>query len=163
MAAGVRGEILIGAPTLMAGYWRNREAAEEALVDGWLYSGDIGYLDEDGYLYITDRKKDLIIKGGENISPREIEEALYAHEAVAEAVVFGVPDARFGENLWAVVALGGDSAASEQELLRHVGRHVTRFKVPERVFVLEEIPKNATGKLQKRAVRDRLLAQVAAS
>ncbi len=159
VAAGVQGEILIGAPTLMAGYWRNQEATEETLVDGWLYSGDIGYLDEDGYLYITDRKKDLIIKGGENISPREIEEALYAHEAVAEAVVFGVPDARFGENLWAAVALGAGSTASERELLRHVGRHVTRFKVPERVFVLDEIPKNATGKLQKRAVRDRLLAQ----
>ena len=126
-------------------------------MDGWLYSGDIGYLDEDGYLYITDRKKDLIIKGGENISPREIEEALYAHEAVAEAVVFGVPDARFGENLWAAVAPSGDVEVGEEDLLRHVATRVTRFKVPARVFVLDEIPKNATGKLQKRAVRDRLL------
>ena len=158
VAAGTQGEILIGGPTLMAGYWRNQKATEEALMDGWLYSGDIGYLDEDGYLYITDRKKDLIIKGGENISPREIEEALYAHEAVAEAVVFGVPDARFGENLWAAVAPSGDVEVREEDLLRHVATRVTRFKVPARIFVLDEIPKNATGKLQKRAVRDRLLA-----
>ena len=157
--AGVRGEILISGPTLMAGYWRNRDATQETLIDGWLYSGDVGYLDEDGYLYLTDRKKDLIIKGGENISPREIEEALYEHEAVAEAAVFGVPDPRFGENIWAAVALSGDIGASEQDLRRHVATYVTRFKVPERIVLLEEIPKNATGKLQKRAVRDRLLAK----
>ena len=157
--AGVRGEIVISGPTLMAGYWRNRKATDETLVDGWLYSGDIGYLDEDGYLYLTDRKKDLIIKGGENISPREIEEALYKHEAVGEAVVFGVPDKRFGENLWAAVALSGDIQASEGDLLRHVATQVTRFKVPARVFVLDEIPKNATGKLQKLAVRDSLLGK----
>ena len=100
VSACVRGEIVIAGPTLMAGYWRNQEATEETLVDGWLHSGDIGCLDEDGYLYLTDRKKDLIIKGGENISPREIEEALYKHEAVGEAVVFGVPDSPVrGEHL----------------------------------------------------------------
>ena len=157
--AGVRGEIVMSGPTLMAGYWRNRKATDETLVDGWLHSGDIGYLDEDGYLYLTDRKKDLIIKGGENISPREIEEALYKHEAVGEAVVFGVPDSRFGENIWAAVALSGDIQASEQDLLRHVATQVTRFKVPARLFLLDEIPKNATGKLQKRAVRDSLLGK----
>jgi long-chain acyl-CoA synthetase len=158
VGVGEHGEILISGPTLMTGYWRNQEATQEALVDGWLYSGDIGYLDEDGYLYLTDRKKDLIIKGGENISPREIEEALYQHEAVAEAVVFGVPDARFGEDIWAAVALGGARQASEAQLLAHLAGHLTRFKIPKRVAFFDEIPKNNTGKLQKRAVRELLLA-----
>ena len=158
LEAGAHGEVLIAGPTVMSGYWRNEEATAATVKDGWLHSGDVGYLDEDGFLYITDRKKDLIIKGGENISPREIEEALYSHHCVSEAVVVGIPHPRYGEDIWAAVALRPGAEASEEELRAHVAAHVIKFKVPTRVVFFTELPKNNTGKLQKREVRERLLA-----
>jgi len=143
----------------MTGYWRDAAATQEVLKDGWLHTGDIGYLDGDGYLFITDRKKDLIIKGGENISPREIEEALYLHPAVAEAAVVGLPDAVFGEEIFAVLQLKTGAQAGEEEVRLHVAQFVTKFKVPSRVFFQPMLPKNITGKILKYKIRAELLAQ----
>ena len=106
----------------MLGYWRNEEATRAVIRDGWLYSGDVGYLDEDGFVYLVGRKKDLIIKGGENIAPREIEEALYEHPDVAEAAAVGVPDPRLGEDIWAAVQLRAGAGVEPEDLRAHVAR-----------------------------------------
>ena len=155
VAPGVSGEICARGPQNMQGYLNKEQATREAIVDGWLHTGDIGHVDEDGYVYITDRKKDLIIKGGENISPKEIEERIYSHPAVAEAAVIGVVDDRFGEDLVAVVVARHDTETDESELIEHLSGHVTKFKIPARIVFLDELPKNSTGKIQKRALRDR--------
>jgi long-chain acyl-CoA synthetase len=150
------GEICIFGRHVMHGYWRDPDATNQAFAGNWFRTGDIGYLDGDGYLYITDRKKDLIIKGGENISPREIEEAIHLHPAVAAAVVVGIPDNLFGENICAVVQLRPGHHTTEDEIRAHVSHHVTRFKVPGKVLFWQELPRSFTGKVSKRDVRDRL-------
>ena len=152
------GEICLAGAHVAKGYWQNPKATQESFASGWFHTGDVGYLDEEGYLYITDRKKDLIIKGGENISPREIEEALYLHVAIAEAAVIGIPDAVFGEEICAVIQLKAGSVASDDDIRRHVGQHVGKFKVPSRVVFLGALPKNSTGKIQKRAIREQIAA-----
>jgi long-chain acyl-CoA synthetase len=154
------GEVLIRARTTMLGYWGNEEATRQILRDGWIHSGDVGWLDEDGFLYLVGRKKDLIIKGGENVAPLEIEEVLYRHPAVAEAAVVGVPDPRYGEDIWAAVELRKGTIATEQELRSQVAGALTKFKVPTRVVFLPAMPKNATGKIQKREVKE-ILARAA--
>jgi long-chain acyl-CoA synthetase len=159
--AGQAGEICLRGPNICAGYWQDPEATRQALQDGWFHTGDVGHLDTDGYLYITDRKKDLIIKGGENISSREIEEALYLHPAVAEAAVVGMPDAVFGEDICAVVQLKPGAEASDEDIRRHVGQHLARFKVPRRVVFQAALPKNWTGKIQKRALREQFASRTA--
>ncbi len=156
------GEICLRGAHIMAGYWRDPAATREVLQDGWLHTGDIGSLDEEGYLFITDRKKDLIIKGGENISPREIEEALYLHPAVAEAAVIGVPDAVFGEEIWAVLQLKAGAEAAEEDFRLHVSQYVTKFKVPSRVIFQAMLPKNPNGKILRYQIRAHLLAQLGA-
>ena len=153
------GEICLRGDNVMTGYWRDPAATQEVLKDGWLHTGDIGFLDEEGYLFITDRKKDLIIKGGENISPREIEEALYLHPAVAEAAVVGVPDAVFGEEIYAVLQLKAGAQVVEEEVRMHLAQFVTKFKVPARVLFQPMLPKNITGKILKYKIRAELLAQ----
>jgi len=153
LAAGDSGEICARGPHIMRGYLNKEAATKEAIIDGWLHTGDIGHMNDDGYIFITDRKKDLVIKGAENISPKEIEEGIYAHPAVSEAAVFGVPDEKFGENLVAAVVLKHDTTLTEPELLRHLVNYVTKFKIPARVVFLDELPKNPTGKIQKRALR----------
>jgi len=154
LAAGESGEICARGPHVMCGYLNKPQATREAIVDGWLHTGDIGYMDADGYVFITDRKKDLIIKGAENISPKEIEEGIYAHPAVSEAAVFGVADDRFGENLVAAVVLRPGETITELQLQEHLSGYVTEFKIPARVLFLDELPKNNTGKIQKRALRE---------
>lgn len=154
MAAGEAGEICARGPHIMRGYLNKKEATKEAIVDGWLHTGDIGHMDEDGYIFITDRKKDLVIKGAENISPKEIEEGIYTHPSVSEAAVFGVADSKFGENLVAAVVLRHEKTLTEPELLLHLVDYVTKFKIPARVVFLDDLPKNPTGKIQKRALRE---------
>ena len=157
------GEICLIGPNISPGYWNDETATKEAYEGGWFHTGDVGYLDEDGFLYITDRKKDLIIKGGENISPREIEEVLYLHPAVAEAAVVGVADSKFGEEICAVLQNRPGLIVTEEDIRNHVGRHLAKFKVPGRVVFRATLPKSSTGKIQKRILRDQLsLSAVAA-
>ncbi|HYL36997.1 MAG TPA: AMP-binding protein [Bryobacteraceae bacterium] len=154
------GEICLKGPNIMAGYWRDPAATRDAIQEGWFHTGDIGFLDEDGYLYITDRKKDLIIKGGENISPREIEDVFYRHPAVAEAAVVGVPDRVYGEEIYAVLQLRTGVEISAEELQVYVGQFVTKFKVPARIILQPLLPKNVIGKILKYKIRAELLSQL---
>lgn len=162
LAAGQVGEICLRGANLCPGYWRDPESTRKAFQGGWFHTGDIGRVDEDGYLYITDRKKDLIIKGGENISSREIEEVLYQHPAVAEAAVVGIPDAVFGEDICAVIQLRPGAAATHDDIRRHVAEHLTKFKVPRRVVFQAALPKNWNGKIQKRLLREQFASALAA-
>ncbi|MGB7448695.1 MAG: long-chain fatty acid--CoA ligase [Ornithinimicrobium sp.] len=147
---GEIGEIAIRGENIMAGYWANEEATEEVITDGWFRSGDLGRKDEDGYYTIVDRKKDMIIRGGLNIYPREIEEVLYEHEAVAEAAVVGVPHDEFGEEVAAYVVLTDGATATEDDLRQHVKDQVAAYKYPRHVHLIDELPKGATGKILKR-------------
>ena len=141
----------------MLGYRGSPEATAEAIQNGWLRTGDLGYLDEDGYLFLTDRKKDIIIRGGENISSREVEEVLSEHPSIAEAAVVGAPDAQYGEQVVAFVVLG-DGAASlksvEAELLAHCRVRLARFKVPARIEAMTDLPKNAVGKVLRETLKE---------
>lgn len=156
----INGEICLKGGNIMAGYWRDPEATKAVLKEGWLSTGDIGFLDEDGYLYITDRKKDLIIKGGENISPREIEDVFYRHPAVAEAAVLGVPDTVYGEEIYAVLQLRAGVDVDVEELRMYAGQFVTKFKVPARIILQPLLPKNVIGKILKYKIRAQLLSQL---
>jgi long-chain acyl-CoA synthetase len=133
----------------MKGYWKRPEATARALAGGWLHTGDIGYMDADRYCYIVDRKDDLIIRGGENISPREIEEVLYRHPAVGEAAVVGQPDPVYGQKVAAFVTLKADAQVSAEELRGFCASNLARFKVPEHFAFLAELPKNSVGKILK--------------
>ena len=155
---GAAGEICVSGPNITSGYWRDPEATSQLIQGRWLRTGDVGYMDQDGYLFITDRKKDLIIKGGENISPREIEEALYLHPAVAEAAVIGLPDPVFGEQICAVVQLAPGASVSDQEIRQFLSLHLTRFKLPERILFVLALPKNNSGKILKREIKAALAA-----
>jgi len=151
---GQRGEIQIKAPMVMAGYWRNPEATAAALTDGWLRTGDIGEVDEDGYVYVRDRKKDMIIRGGENVYCAEIEDRIEQHPAVLEAAVIGVPHPVLGEEVKAVVHLRPDESLDAEELRAWVAATLAHFKVPSEVaFVDEDLPRNATGKVLKNQLR----------
>jgi len=158
LPVGTVGEIVTQGPCVMLGYLGLPEETAEAIPDGWLRTGDLGYVDKDGYLFLSDRKKDLIIRGGENISPREVEEALYAHPTVAEAAVLGLPDPVYGEQVVAFVVLRDQSrpqADVVEELLAHCRVRLARFKVPAYIEVLHDMPKNAVGKIAKRELRER--------
>jgi long-chain acyl-CoA synthetase len=156
LPTGREGEVCVRGPNIMMGYWHDPEATRAVLRDGWLRTGDVGKLDADGYLYITDRLKDLIIKGGENISPRQIEDVLIAHPAVAEVAVIGIPDKTLGEDMIAVIVLRRGHNASESEILEHAGRTLSKFKAPTRVVFRDELPKNGVGKILKRELRREL-------
>jgi acyl-CoA synthetase (AMP-forming)/AMP-acid ligase II len=152
---GERGEVAIRSAANIEGYWRDPAATAAAFTaDGWLRTGDIGYLDEDGYLFIVDRKKDIIIRGGENIACVEVEAALYANEAVAEASVFGVPCDRLGEQPVAVVHLNDGETLSEEALRDFAATRLAAFKVPATIWIsAEPLPKLGTGKIDKVSLR----------
>ncbi|MGZ4663821.1 MAG: class I adenylate-forming enzyme family protein [Mycobacteriaceae bacterium] len=160
-ATGDTGEVLIAGPTVMRGYLNKPEETAATLVDGWLRTGDVGRLDEDGYLTIVDRVKDMIIRGGENIYPKEIESVLYGLPDVLEAAVVGRSDPILGEAPLAYVCLYPGSTLSEDELLEHCRRHLTRVKVPETIHVVSGLPKNPVGKIDKPALRRALQPQTA--
>jgi long-chain acyl-CoA synthetase len=152
---GEIGEILIKSPSNMVGYWNLPEATAAALSpDGWFTSGDAGYLDSDGYLYIADRVKDMIISGGENIYPAEIESALMAHPAVADAAIIGVPDERWGETVKAIVVRTAGTEPTEQELIEWCRGRLAGYKCPTSVDWAEVLPRNPSGKILKRELRE---------
>ena len=151
--AGDVGEIVVCGPNVMAGYHDAPEATRDALRNGRLHTGDLGYLDEDGFLFLTDRKKDLIIRGGENISPREIEEALLAHPSIAEAAVVGTPDREWGEEVAAFVVLKADTTFDAEDLRGFCRDRLARFKVPRRIEVVATLPLTAVGKVDKARLR----------
>jgi long-chain acyl-CoA synthetase len=150
---GVRGELLLRGPHLMREYWRNPEETAATLdSDGWLHTGDIVVADEDGYLTLVDRKKDLIIVSGFNVVPREVEEVLYKHESVLEAAVAGLPDAHSGEIVKAYVVAKPGKTLTEEQVLEHCRQELTAYKVPKEVAFLEELPKTLVGKILRRAL-----------
>ena len=152
--AGETGEILIRGPIVMPGYWGKPEATAETIRDGWLHTGDIGHLDEDGYLFVTDRAKDMIIRGGENVYCVEIEERLVEHPAVADAAVIGVPHPELGEEVKAVVQVADGQSITEDQVRAWVGETLANFKVPAYVELThEKLPRNASGKLLKNVLR----------
>ena len=153
VSAGEVGEIWIKGPTVMKGYWRLPDATREALVDGWLRTGDAGYLDTDGYLFLVDRTKDMIVSGGENIYPAEIERALASHPAVLESAVVGVASERWGETPKAFVVTRPGVTVDPEELIDHCRGQIARYKCPTIVEFAHELPRNAAGKVLKRALR----------
>ena len=149
------GEIVTRSDLVMRGYWRNPEATAETLKGGWLHTGDMGYLDEQGYLFIMDRSKDMIISGGENIYPREIEEVIVKHPAVREVAVVGIPDPVWGESVTAVVSLVPGQEVTEAALIELCQSHIASYKKPKAVEFVDDLPKNNYGKILKRELRDR--------
>jgi long-chain acyl-CoA synthetase len=137
----------------MKGYWNKRVETAEVLRNGWLHTGDIGYADEDGYLYITDRKKDLIIRGGENIYPKEIENILHMHPQVLEAGVIGIPDPVYGEVVKAFVVLKTAGAATEEHLMNFCRENLPTYKRPKKIQLMDSLPKSAVGKTLRRELR----------
>jgi acyl-CoA synthetase (AMP-forming)/AMP-acid ligase II len=150
LSADEVGHIIIRGPGLTAGYLENSAANADSFVDGWFKTGDLGALDDDGYLRLTGRAKELIIRGGESISPYEVEEALLSYAAVVDAVCFGIPDDKYGEEVGAAATVR--AAATERELRAHCRATLAAFKVPKRVRILDEILRTATGKIQRRSM-----------
>ena len=151
---GLRGEIIVAGPNVMPGYWGQPDASAAVLADGWLHSGDVGTADEDGYVSVVDRIKDVIISGGENIYPAEVENALLSHPAVAECGVIGTPDGRWGEVGRAVVVLRAGESASEAEILGFLEGRLARYKIPKSVHFATGLPRTATGKILKKQLRE---------
>lgn len=156
---GETGEIWFRAPSLIRGYWNRPDATAETIVDGWLRSGDIGRVDEDGFVYVSDRAKDMVLRGGENIYCAEVEAAIYEHPAVYEAAVYGIPDERLGEQLACHVMAKPGESLSVEELQHFVGERLAKFKVPTTVTIVEDqLPRNASGKILKRELRDAVVS-----
>ncbi|MGH2963783.1 MAG: long-chain-fatty-acid--CoA ligase [Solirubrobacterales bacterium] len=153
VAGGEVGEIVIRGHNVMKGYWQRPDATEDAIRDGWFYTGDMARVDSDRYFYIVDRKKDLIIRGGYNVYPREIEEVLYEHPDVREAAVLGIPDETLGEEVGAAVVLKDGADSDPAALIEFVKDQVAAYKYPRRVWILDELPKGPTGKIVKREIR----------
>lgn len=149
---GEVGEILIKGPNVMKGYWLRPDATAETVRDGWLHSGDLGRRDSDGYFYVVDRMKEMIIRGGYNVYPREVEEVLYEHPEVVEAAVVGFPDPTCGEEIGAAVVLREGASASAEDLREHVKSQLAAYKYPREIWFLDELPKGPTGKILKREI-----------
>ncbi len=150
---GQDGEICVRSPGVMTGYWHGAEASATALAGGWLHTGDIGHLDEDGYLYVADRKKDLILRGGFNVFPRDIEDVLVTHPAVTQAGVVGRPDARLGEEIVAFVSLRPGAGISPAELTEYARQHLAATKYPRQITIVDAIPLTSVGKLDRKKLR----------
>jgi long-chain acyl-CoA synthetase len=153
VSRGEVGEIVVRGRNVMKGYWNRPDATAEASRNGWFHTGDMGRVDEDGYFFIVDRKKDMIIRGGYNVYPREIEEVLYQHPAVREAAVVGVPDERYGEEVAAAVALKDGTHATAEGLREYVKEQVAAYKYPRHIWLADELPKGPTGKILKRQIQ----------
>jgi long-chain acyl-CoA synthetase len=156
---GEVGEIWVRSPGVMRGYFGLAEASEGTLAGGWLHTGDMGYLDTDGYLFVTDRKKDLIIRGGFNVYPRHVEDVLLEHPAVEEAAVVGRPDRRFGEEVAAFVILRTGTHAGEAELRAFCRERLATFEAPKEIHAVDALPRSPIGKILKKDLRDRLIAR----
>jgi long-chain acyl-CoA synthetase len=152
LPVGEVGEIVVRGHNVMKGYWGQPQATADAIRDGWFHTGDMARVDEDGYFFIVDRKKDMIIRGGYNVYPREVEEVLYGHPAVREAAVVGIPDPQWGEEVVAVVALKEGEHVSAQQLQEYVRERVAAYKYPRELWFVDELPKGPTGKILKREV-----------
>jgi long-chain acyl-CoA synthetase len=150
--AGEVGEIVIKGHNVMKGYWNRPDATAEVLRDGWFHTGDVAKVDEDGYFFIVDRKKDMIIRGGYNVYPREIEEVLYEHPNVREAAVVGIPDEQLGEEVGAAVVLKDGGGVSAEDLQQYVKGEVAAYKYPRRIWFVDDLPKGPTGKILKREI-----------
>ena len=157
---GEVGEIWFSGPTLIRGYWNKLEATAETLVDGWLRSGDLGRMDEEGFLYVEDRAKDMVLRGGENVYCAEVEAAIYEHTAVHEAAVFGLPHARLGEEVACAVVPRRGERIDLDALRTLLGDHIASFKIPTAWEVRSApLPRNASGKILKRDIRDEMVAR----
>ena len=154
VAQGEVGEIVARGARLMKGYWNQAEATAEAIRDGWLYTGDLGYSDDDGYIFLSGRAKDFIKRGGEMVSPEEVEQVLCSHSAIDEAAIIGVPDADWGERVRAVVVLKRGQAASEEDVIEYCRQRLASFKKPESVVFADALPRNPLGKVLKRELRE---------
>jgi acyl-CoA synthetase (AMP-forming)/AMP-acid ligase II len=161
VGTGERGEVVVRGPNVMKGYWNRPEATAEAIRNGWFHTGDIATRDADGFYYIVDRKKDMIISGGENVYPAEVEDCLYGHPDVAEAGVIGMPDERWGEAVLAIVVLKPGAEAVEQDLLDFTQGRLARYKQPRRVVFTDALPRNPAGKVLKFQLRERFVPPAA--
>ena len=150
---GEVGEILIKGPNVTPGYWNNEEATEKSFVDGWLKTGDAAQMDDEGFIYIVDRQKDMYISGGENVYPAEVENVIYQLPEIAEAAIIGVPHKKWGETGKAFIALKPDSNLSEESIINHCLKNLAKFKIPTTVEFIDALPRNATGKVLKRNLR----------
>jgi long-chain acyl-CoA synthetase len=158
LPAGEIGELWIKGPNVVKGYWNKPEATAETFTDGWLHSGDLGRVDEEGFVYIVDRAKDMIIRGGENIYCVQVETVLFDHPDVMDAAVVGLPHKVLGEEVGAVVQLTPGSSTTEEDLKAHVAQHLAGFEVPVRIDLRSEpLPRNANGKILKRELREEMV------
>ncbi len=151
---GQPGELFSTSPYLFSGYWNRPEESSDAVHEGWFSAGDIAYRDEEGYIYLIDRKNDKIISGGVNIFPREVEEVLLRHPSVVEAAVFGIPDERWGEAIHAVVVVKPGTDGAEDDILDFCANSVARYKLPKQIEFTDRLPRNAAGKILRRELRD---------
>jgi len=150
---GEQGELIVRGPQIMAGYWKRPDETANTLRDGWLYTGDIATMDKDGYFYIVDRKKDMIISGGFNIYPRDIDETLYEHPSVLEACAIGIPHPTRGEQIKAFVVLKQGEAATEKELIDFCSSRLAKYKLPTMIEFRTELPKSTVGKILRKTLR----------
>jgi fatty-acyl-CoA synthase len=154
LKTGEIGEVISKSDLNMKGYWNKSDATRESIIDGWFYSGDAGFFDEEGYLFIHDRVKDMIVSGGENIYPAEVENALMSNSEILDAAVVGVPDEKWGESVKGFVVLATDSSLSEDEIISYTRTQIAAYKCPKSIEFIKELPRNPSGKILRRELRD---------
>jgi fatty-acyl-CoA synthase len=157
LPTGETGEVLVRGPNVIREYWRRPEATAETIVDGWLHTGDMGYYDEEGYLYLIDRKKDMYISGGENVYPAEVEDAIMGFDQVADVGVIGIPDEKWGEVGMAIVVLKPGEEVTEEGVIEFCRGRLAKYKIPKKVAFVSELPRTATGKILKKELKAKYL------